>query len=72
VSFDNIAQSMELVFVIMSTNTFTDLMFFPCQHVTDHRYYSIDAEHMVASLCISSRNNANIDFIIGSVMVAAC
>ena len=27
VSFDNFAQSMELVFVIISTNTFTDLMF---------------------------------------------
>src|SRR5271170_7450898 len=39
VSFDNIVQSMELVFVIMSTNTFTDLM-----------YYAIDAEFMVACL----------------------
>src|SRR5271170_833509 len=39
VSFDNIAQSMELVFVIMSANTFTDLM-----------YYAIDAEFMVAAL----------------------
>lgn len=39
VSFDNIAQAMELVFVIITSNTFTDLM-----------YYSIDAEYMVASL----------------------
>lgn len=31
---------MELVFVIMSGNTFTDLM-----------YYAIDAEFMVAALC---------------------
>ena len=35
VSFDNIAQSMELVFVIISTNTFTDLMFFP------HTYWDL-------------------------------
>ena len=27
VSFDNIAQSMELVFVIITSNTFTDLMY---------------------------------------------
>lgn len=40
VSFDNIAQSLELVFVILSSNTFTDLM-----------YYAIDAEFMVAALC---------------------
>lgn len=40
VSFDNIAQSLELVFVIISSNTFTDLM-----------YYAIDAEFMVAALC---------------------
>jgi voltage-dependent calcium channel len=38
-SFDNIAQSAEVVFVIISSNTFTDLM-----------YYAIDAEYMVASL----------------------
>ena len=43
VSFDNIAQSLELVFVIISTNTFTDLM-----------YYTIDAEYMVAALCTIS------------------
>lgn len=42
VSFDNIGQSLELVFVIISTNTFTDLM-----------YYTIDAEYMVAALCTS-------------------
>jgi voltage-dependent calcium channel len=41
VSFDNIAQSLELVFVIISTNTFTDIM-----------YYTIDAEYMVAALCM--------------------
>jgi hypothetical protein len=28
VSFDNIAQSLELIFVIMSSNTFTDLMYY--------------------------------------------
>jgi len=39
VSFDNIAQSAELVFVIISANTFTDLM-----------HYAIDAEYMVACL----------------------
>jgi len=40
VSFDNIGQSLELVFVLIPTNTFTDLM-----------YYAIDAEFMVAALC---------------------
>ncbi|KAJ6145421.1 hypothetical protein N7470_009316 [Penicillium chermesinum] len=30
VSFDNIAQSIELVFVIMSSNTFTDLLYYTC------------------------------------------
>jgi hypothetical protein len=53
VSFDNIAQSMELVFVIMSSNTFTDLMFVLVRMMADFRYYAIDAEHEVASLCTS-------------------
>lgn len=39
ISFDNIFQSLELVFVVMSVNTFSDLM-----------YKIIDAEYMVASL----------------------
>ncbi|CCE61571.1 hypothetical protein TPHA_0A04960 [Tetrapisispora phaffii CBS 4417] len=39
VSFDNIVNSMELIFVIMSSNTFTDLM-----------YYAMDADEMPASL----------------------
>jgi hypothetical protein len=36
VSFDNIAQAMELVFVIITSNTFTDLMLFPgrCKSLT--------------------------------------
>ncbi|AOA62126.1 Calcium-channel protein [Komagataella phaffii CBS 7435] len=38
-SFDNIAHSFEIVFVIMSANTFTDLM-----------YYVIDSENLAASL----------------------
>lgn len=39
VSFDNILQSMELVFVIMSANTFTDIM-----------YYTMDSDNMAACL----------------------
>lgn len=39
VSFDNIVQSMQSVFVIMSANTFTDLM-----------YYTMDSDSMAASL----------------------
>lgn len=39
VSFDNIAQSMQSVFVVMSANTFTDLM-----------YYTMDSDSMVSSL----------------------
>lgn len=38
-SFDNILQSLELVFVVMSVNTFSDIM-----------YNIIDAEYLVASL----------------------
>ena len=53
VSFDNIAQSLELVFVIITANTFTDLMLILCSMMTDLRYYAIDAEYMVASLCIN-------------------
>jgi hypothetical protein len=39
VSFDNVLQSMQSVFVIMSANTFTDLM-----------YYTMDSDSMAASL----------------------
>lgn len=39
ISFDNIVNSMELVFVIMSANTFTDLM-----------YYTMDSDEMAACL----------------------
>lgn len=39
ISFDNILQSLELVFVIMSFNTFTDIM-----------YDIVAAEHLIASL----------------------
>lgn len=39
VSFDNIAQSLELVFVIMSGNTFSDLM-----------YYTMDSDYLAAAL----------------------
>ena len=40
VSFDNIFQSLELVFVIMSSNTFSDLM-----------YDLTDSDFLVAALC---------------------
>ncbi|GMM36430.1 Cch1 protein [Saccharomycopsis crataegensis] len=39
VSFDNFLHSLELVYVVMSMNTFTDLM-----------YYTMDAENMAASI----------------------
>ncbi|CAI5758731.1 unnamed protein product [Candida verbasci] len=39
VSFDNILQSLELVFVVMSANTFTDIM-----------YYTMDSDNMTACL----------------------
>ncbi|THV45502.1 hypothetical protein BGAL_0481g00030 [Botrytis galanthina] len=39
VSFDNIAQSLELVFVIMTGNTFTDLM-----------YYTTDSDYLAAAI----------------------
>lgn len=38
-SFDNIANSLELVFVIMSSNTFTDLL-----------YYTTDSDYLVSAL----------------------
>ncbi|KAL7269076.1 calcium channel protein [Rhizina undulata] len=40
VSFDNIVQSLELVFVIMSTNTFANLL-----------YYMADSDYLAAALC---------------------
>ena len=39
VSFDNVPQSLQLVFVIMSANTFSDLM-----------YYTMDSDFLVAAL----------------------
>ena len=39
VSFDNIAQSLELIFVIMSSNTFSDLL-----------YYLADTDHLLAAV----------------------
>lgn len=40
VSFDNLLQSLELVFVIMTSNTFSDLM-----------YYLMDSDYLAAALC---------------------
>ncbi len=40
VSFDNIFQSLELVFVIMSSNTFSDIL-----------YYLTDSDYLAAALC---------------------
>ncbi|KAI1907781.1 calcium channel protein [Ophidiomyces ophidiicola] len=39
ISFDNVAHSLELVFVVMSSNTFTDLL-----------YYTTDSDYLVASV----------------------
>lgn len=40
VSFDNVLQSLQLVFVIMSSNTFSDLM-----------YYTTDSDNLAAAFC---------------------
>lgn len=40
VSFDNVLQSLQLVFVIMSSNTFSDLM-----------YYTLDTDYFLGALC---------------------
>ena len=40
VHFDNVLQSLEMVFVIMSSNTFSDIM-----------YYTTDTDYLVAALC---------------------
>ena len=40
VSFDNIVQSLELVFVVMTANTFSDLL-----------YYTADSDYLAASCC---------------------
>lgn len=43
VSFDNVLQSLELVFVIMSANTFSDIL-----------YYTTDSDYLAAALFFSS------------------
>lgn len=40
VSFDNVPQALQLVFVIMSANTFSDLL-----------YYTTDSDSLAAALC---------------------
>lgn len=49
VSFDNIFQSLELVFVIMSSNTFSDLM-----------YDLTDSDFLVAALCRSPKSSRTV------------
>lgn len=41
VSFDNVLQSLQLVFVIMSSNTFSDLL-----------YYTTDSDILASALCM--------------------
>jgi hypothetical protein len=43
VSFDNVLQSLELIFVIMSSNTFSDLL-----------YYTADSDYLAAAMCGSA------------------
>jgi voltage-dependent calcium channel len=65
VSFDNIFQSLELVFVIMSSNTFSDLI-----------YYTADSDYLIASMCklliviVIVYSNRNTVFIVGVVILA--
>ena len=40
VSFNNVLQSLQIVFVIMSSNTFSDLM-----------YYTTDSDFLAGALC---------------------
>lgn len=40
VSFDNVLQALQLVFVIMSANTFSDLL-----------YYTTESDYLAAALC---------------------
>ena len=40
VSFDNVLQALQLVFVIMSGNTFSDLL-----------YYTTESDYLTAALC---------------------
>ena len=46
VSFDNVFQSLQLVFVIMSNNTFSDLL-----------YMMTSSDYLAAALCKSARSN---------------
>lgn len=43
VSFDNVLHSLQMVFVIMSSNTFSDLM-----------YYTTDTDYLIGTLCMSN------------------
>ena len=40
VSFDNVLQSLQLVFVIMSSNTFSDIL-----------YYTTDSDFLAGAIC---------------------
>ena len=40
VSFDNVPQALQMVFVIMSANTFSDLL-----------YYTTESDYLAAALC---------------------
>ena len=41
VSFDNVLQSLQLVFVIMSSNTFSDIL-----------YYTTDSDFLAGAICM--------------------
>lgn len=52
VSFDDVLHSLQMVFVIMSSNTFSDLM-----------YYTMDSDFLAAALCKSMNSSSSISLI---------
>ncbi|CAZ82135.1 unnamed protein product [Tuber melanosporum] len=63
VSFDNIAQSLELVFVVMTANTFSNLL-----------YYMADSDYLTSALCESLNilyTNLNVVLILIAVITSS-
>ena len=61
VSFDNVLQSLQLVFVIMSSNTFSDLL-----------YYTTDSDFLAGALCRSTTANPGNLLILHSFCLWLC
>lgn len=61
ISFDNIVQSLELVFVVMTANTFSDLL-----------YYTADSDYLAAALCENRIELSYIMLIPNSLYLRVC